>query len=102
MEIEQLQLTEKDFTLIVEALDYLPDRHAVSDIMGDLLGTMMAPDDEARKKIQQEKVIRELKNKAAKDALKEDIRILQGKLLMFKRYLIEHNALQQVEDILKR
>jgi hypothetical protein len=46
--------------------------------------------------------VEQLKRQKERDALKEDIRILQGKLLLFKRYLIEQDALRQTREILNQ
>lgn len=102
MEMQNLSLTERDFTLLVDALDHLPDKNIASDLMGDLLMGLSTQDENQRKKILQDRALKEVKLKKDRDALMEDVRILQGKLLMFKRYLIENNALQQVDEILSR
>lgn len=102
MEMQQLNLCERDFALIIEALDHLPQKNIASDLMTDILKGMVATSEEERKQIVQEKVLREIKQKAEKEALIEEVRILQGKLLLFKRTLIEKNALNQVDEILSR
>ncbi|MEP7317193.1 MAG: hypothetical protein ABI921_00575 [Panacibacter sp.] len=64
--LQQLNLTEKDFDLIIEGLENLPE-----------------------KEMEQKIII-----------LKEDIKILQGKLLMLKRHLMQEGALSTTYDIL--
>jgi hypothetical protein len=104
MDIKNLELTERDFQLLVDGLDSLPEKNAAGEMMTDLFVGMLKKDSDAdsqsltdfEKKRQSEK----LKKERDKEALKEDIKILQGKLLMFKRYLIQQDALKQVGEML--
>jgi hypothetical protein len=103
MDLRNLQLTERDFQLLVDGLDTLPNKDFAGDIMEGLMMGMLKKDggdntqlSDFEKKRQAEK----LKKERDKEMLKEDIKILQGKLLMFKRFLIQQDALKQVDDIL--
>jgi hypothetical protein len=101
MDIQHLDLTEQDFQLIIDGLDELPNKGAAGDIMFTLLGATLAGDNpEAQAKIKAEADKKARAEKASKEQLKEDIRILQGKLLSLKRWLITQGALKQVNDIL--
>ena len=105
MEIKDLQLTENDFKLLIDGLDALPERGLAGEMVVDLIEGIMGegkPKNDA--KIQFDKLKREREKNAKqkeKQMLTEEIKILQGKLLMFKRYLIETDALKQVNEILK-
>lgn len=102
MDIKNLELTERDFQLLVEGLDVLPEKGISGEIMESLFVGLLKKEGDSpeladyEKKRQAEK----LKKERAKEALKEDIKILQGKLLMFKRFLIQQDALKQIDDIL--
>lgn len=99
-QIRMLNLTSKDFDLMVAGLDELPNKGIVGDMMGAMLGSMLAKDDESRER---EIKKRELEMKKKEDAnafLKEEIKILQGKLLMLKRYMQENKLLSEAYDIL--
>lgn len=101
MDIKNLELTEADFKMLVDGLDALPEKGIAGELVGVMIEGMLSdrnPETMARYKREQE-----TKRKAAdlaKETLKDDIRILQGKLLMFKRWLIETNALKQVNDLI--
>lgn len=98
---QDLNLSEKDFDLIIEGLDSLPDKGLAGEMMGDLLGAMLskeAPDEKGKFMLDRERKKHEKESKQRE--LKEDIRILQGKLLMLKRYLREQGALKETYDII--
>lgn len=102
--IKHLNLTEKDFTLIVKGLDALPDSGAAGEMMGDLMISMLVKKDGDPKMVsdmERDREERKRKIKQERELMLEDIRILQGKLLMLKRYLIENNLLSQVTEILR-
>lgn len=103
MEIKNLDLSDRDFQLLVEALDYLPEKNSTGEMMSSMIVSMIAGDRKDTpefKEYQRKEDIKRLQAAKEKEALKEDIRILQGKLLMFKRFLIQQNALKQVDEIL--
>jgi hypothetical protein len=101
MDIKNLELTENDFKMLVDGLDALPERGMAADIMGSLLEGMLGEKNpEAIAKMKREREDKKRMEDQKKDALKEDVKILQGKLLMFKRWLIENNALTQVNEMI--
>lgn len=100
-QIKQLNLTEKDFQLLVDGLDALPEKGAAGSMMVDLIGAAMLKDEdrpefERKRKAESEKRERERKN------MMDDIRILQGKLLILKRHLITENLMSEVNDSLSK
>lgn len=100
-QIKHLNLTEKDFQLIVEGLDSLPEKGVSGDLMMGLIGVMITKDDpESQAKLKKQTDEREAKRKRERDAMIDDIKILQGKLLMLKRYLQENKLLQDAYEIL--
>lgn len=102
MDIKDLQLTENDFNLLFDGLDCIPNKDAAREIMGSLLeGILDDTNLEAAEKYKRERDAKRIVADRAKAALIEDVRILQGKLLMFKRWLIQMDALKQVEDFVR-
>ena len=100
-DLKQLNLTEKDFDLIVEGLDTLPEKGIAGELMGGLFEAILTKDDPTIKdKWQIEREKRQREREVKNRMLKEDIKILQGKLLMLKRYLIEQGALKEAYDII--
>lgn len=98
--LKHLNLTERDFELIINGLEELPNKNQVGELLGDLMLGMVSKDDpEAHAKIKREREERMRNAKKERDMEKEDIKILQGKLLMLKRYLIEQDAFNQATDI---
>jgi hypothetical protein len=88
--------------MLVDGLDCLPHKDQASDIMESLFVGMMKRegDNPQMTDFEKKRAAEKLKKERDKEALKEDIKILQGKLLMFKRFLIQQDALKQVDDIL--
>lgn len=100
-ELKQLNLNEKDFDLLVEGLDALPEKGIAGEMIGDLMGAMFMKDDEAAKaKYEADRDQKRRDKEDKQKMMKEDIKILQGKLLMLKRYLMEQGALNETYSIL--
>jgi chaperonin cofactor prefoldin len=98
--IQTINLTEKDFQLLVDGLEALPERGAAGELVGDLLFGMLDkdnPNSEGRSELKKHKE----KLKTERELLKDDVRVLQGKLIMLKRYLIENNLMQQATELLR-
>jgi hypothetical protein len=101
--LENLDLTEKDFDLLVQGLDALPEKGAAGEIMVGLLGAMMSKgDDEAKMKFESDREKERKQKEGERLLLTEDIRILQGKLLMLKRYFMENKLLGDAREIINR
>lgn len=99
--LKNLNLTEKDFDMLVEGLEALPERGAAGEMFMDLLTHSVTRDDiEGREKLMREREHRNKQKEQSKKLMQEDVRILQGKLLMLKRFFSEQNALSQAESIL--
>lgn len=93
-DLKSLNLTTDDFKLLIEGLDALPERGTAGELMGELLiASLMKDDSEAKSKMEQERKERKEKQQVEKERMQENIKILQGKLLMFKRYLQDNNLL---------
>lgn len=100
-ELQKLDLSEKDFMLIIDGLDALPKKDLAGEMMGDLLGALIMKDDsEGKRKMEIDREQRQLKAKREKETMIEDIKILQGKLLMLKRFLQQQGALRETYDII--
>ena len=99
-QLKHLNLTEKDFDMIVEGLDHLPNKTLPGEMLKDMMSAMLTKDKESMEKLthDRERKYKEMENN--KRELREDIKILQGKLLMLKRYLMQEGALKDTYDII--
>lgn len=103
MHPDQLNLTEKDFDLIIDGLDFLPERGSTGDILGEMLTAMILKgDNEGKEKMLRERERKQREKNEGQRILREDIKILQGKLLLLKRYLMQEGALKGAEDIINK
>lgn len=101
-ELKNVNLTEKDFDLMVEALDNLPNANAAGDLFGLLLTSLVTHDDpEAKIKIQAERERTKKEAEYQKKILTEEVRLLQGKLIAVKRFMRENRLMKEVNDLLK-
>lgn len=95
------ELSEKDFALILEALEYLPYKNVSKKAMLAGLVEAIIPDGEkkqeylAKAKIEEEQFFNELEIKI------ENIKILEGKLLTMKRSAQERKAMEEINNTLK-
>jgi hypothetical protein len=100
-ELEQLNLTEADFKLLNEGLDCLPNKDVGGDLMIALLTSMVAKDDpEMKSKMESDRKSENLKRERAKQMMMEEVRILQGKILLLQRHLRMNGLLKQANDLL--
>jgi len=99
-ELKNVNLTEKDFDLMVEALDYLPNAKIATDLIGMLI-TSVIDDPEAKTKMQAEREQKRKKTEYEKKLLTEEVRLLQGKLIAVKRFMRENRLMKEVNDLLK-
>lgn len=98
--LKQLNLTEDEFKMIVDGLDQLPNKGNIGDMMIHMLTASMSKDNpEAKAKMEAELEKESRKKELEKEILIENIKILQGKLLLFKRFLQQEGALQQAKSI---
>lgn len=101
MNLQDIQLTEQDFNMLIDSLDQLPNKHKMSSFTADILGTMMfkpGSHEEQQFKKERERIDRQHKKEI--DDMKEEIAILKSKMIMLKRYLITNGALKTTNKIL--
>lgn len=103
-ELKNLQLETKDFDLLIQGLENLPNKDMAGEMMVDMLSMAFAGKDEDfdKNKLAREREERKRESAKAKEALVEDIKILQSKLILLKRYLVQNNLLKDVENILRK
>lgn len=102
-DLKNLQLEEKDFDLLLKGLEVLPSSDLAGEMMIDLFSMAFAKDDpEAKQKLLEDKENRKRAKEKEKQHLIEEVKILQGKLLLLKRYLIQNNLLKDAENILRK
>lgn len=102
IDIKNLDLTKKDFDMLIEGLEHLPHKSDAGEMIGDLMTAMLTNKDNKNdvEKMKREREEKYKKKKEQDHELIEDIRILQGKLLTLKRYLKQEGALKEAEDII--
>lgn len=101
MNIQELQLTEQDFDLIIAGLNELPNKGFAGLMLGAMFKGIMTKDDpEAKAKYEIEQKAEQHRVECEKKALDEDISVLKGKLIMLKRFLVTNGALKTVDDII--
>lgn len=97
--IKNLNLTDKDFKMLVDGLDALPHAGRTGELLMDLMSETMLKghiSEEAQRKMDAQK----RKMEHEKEMLTEDAKILQGKLLMLKRYLTENKLMNEINETL--
>ncbi|KAB8156175.1 hypothetical protein EZY14_002850 [Kordia sp. TARA_039_SRF] len=100
--LKDINLTENDFQLLVEGLEALPEKGVAGDIMGEILMTaFMKDDDQAMSEMKSKREIERREKEKKKQLLTEEIRILQGKLLQMKRYMIANGLITKVHEIIE-
>ena len=86
----EVKLTEKEFEVIIEALDYLPSKGDAGKLIGKLLAASLCRDnEEAKQKMDIEMANQDLKDEAEKKELKKQSSIIAGKLYMMKDNIVE-------------
>jgi hypothetical protein len=98
-QLKMLGLTEPDFDLLVAGLDQLPHKGDVQELVTQMMRGIGKTPEEHRVLTDQYRAQLQKKEKE-KATLIEDIRILQGKLLMLKRYMKDNELLQSVNEII--
>lgn len=101
MNLQEIQLTEADFNLLIDGLDALPEKGAAGLMMGSLIGSLLAGND-PRMQASVDKTVKrqEDAHAAKKKAIEEEITLLKSKLILLKRYLITNGALRTTNKIL--
>jgi hypothetical protein len=100
--MENLELTDAEFKMLVDGLAMLPFKRNSGSSLYDMLINVIdlhETPEEKRKREQAVKVQRE-KDAADLETLIEDVRVLQGKLITYKRYMAEQNGLNKTNKII--
>lgn len=85
-----IKLTEKEFNVIIEALEYLPNKNQDGKLFQKLMVYLVCRDnEEAQQKAQEEFAVQELKEEADRRTAKKQCGIITGKLYMMKDQLVE-------------
>lgn len=97
-QLQNLALTEKDFDMMVEGLEELPNKGAAGDMLVDLFSSAMLDDGPEKDKFKKEREAENKKAERKKELVKENVRVLQGKLITMKRLLIDNKLMEQAND----
>lgn len=100
--IKNIGLTDKDFDMINEALENLPSKDAAGRLFTGLFKTMLIKDEEKLKEMQKKDSEEEAERKHELKLLKEDIRILQSKIIQLKRIFYNDRLDSEINDALNR
>jgi len=100
MEIPKLKLSNREFKLIFDGLENLPNKDAAGEIMLGLMTAAICKTDEEKEKMKRTNAEEKEKKEAEKEMLLEDIKILQAKLIQLKRWMTENNLIEQSIEIL--
>lgn len=100
-DLKNFGLTVKDFDLLIDGLETLPEKGVAGEMMGMMLEGLISKDDPvAQEKVKRDRE-RQMKEKEyARNLMREDIRILQGKLYQLKRFMQENNLLEEANNII--
>ena len=86
----EVKLTEKEFDVIIEALEQLPNKPQDGKLGIKLLGNIMLRDSEEHmQKFNDELALQELKEEAERKECKKKCSIITGKLYMMKDNIVE-------------
>ena len=84
-----MKLTEKEFDMLIEALEQLPNKSGDGKLATRLMAKMLLGDDkEAMEKAENEFAIQEMKEEAERKE-KKKCGIITGKLYMMKEQIVE-------------
>ena len=96
-QIKSLGLTVNDFELIIKGLDAIPSSERSGELMGGVLDMLLSRSDPgAAAEIKRKMDIERAKRKRELDIMMEDVKLLQGKLIMLKRLLIENDLMESL------
>lgn len=85
-----MKLTEKEFDMIIEALEQLPNKPQDGKLGIRLMAKLMFKDDEeAMQKAEDELTLREMKEEAERKETKKKCGLISGKLYMMKDQIVE-------------
>lgn len=97
--LKDLELTANDFKLLVDGLDALPYKGQSAEIMGDMMGAALIKDKVELERFMAARDKKRMQADRERETKMEDIRILQGKLLMLKRYMESQDLLKEIGDL---
>lgn len=101
MDLQDIQLTEADFDMLIEGLDVLPEKGSTGMLLAELVGGMLGDKDPRMQKAVDATLNKDkAKKEAHKKQLREETTLLKSKLIMLKRYLITNGALKTTNKIL--
>lgn len=85
----EMKLTEKEFEVIIEALENLPNKNDAGSIVSQLTASLLCRDDESKQKIEEKIEEMNQRRETEKKELKKQAGIISGKLYMMKEQIVE-------------
>lgn len=103
LSVKDLELTNEDFAMLMDALEHLPAKNMGNEILSAMMDATLASRSPQQKAEIERKRKTEAENmrKERNDVI-EQVRLLQAKIIMMKRLLIQENALKEANDILNK
>lgn len=99
-DLKQINLTDKEFNLIISALDQYPNQGKMASFMADMLLGSLIKDEEKKNEYERSRKLAEEKQNREKEIMIEDIKILQAKLISLKRFMAENSLMSDVKNII--
>lgn len=97
-----MKLTEKEFDVIIEALEQLPNKPQDGKLGAKLLARLLLKDnEEGMQKFEDGFAIQELKEKAERKACKKKCSVITGKLYMMKDKIVEPPVPFNIQEMTK-
>lgn len=101
MNLQDIQLTEQDFDMLIEGLGVLPEKGSTGIMLAELVGGMIAGNDPRANAIVDQHLNKEKRGREEKKKQQaEEITLLKSKLILLKRYLVTNGALKTTNKIL--
>ena len=85
-----IKLTEKEFEVIIEALEQLPNKPQDGKLAAKLMAHLLFKDnEEGKQELEDEFALQELKEEAERKECKKKCGVITGKLYMMKDNIVE-------------
>jgi hypothetical protein len=99
---EIITLTEKDFSMMNEALDALTKhRHPMEGMMFEIMTEKLIGSDKVMlEQMKREKALHDDRERKKVEAITEEVRLLQAKLIQLKRELIAKANLKETDSLI--
>lgn len=103
LSVKDLDLTTEDFTMLMDALEHLPFKNTGNDVVDAMMdGVLAAHSPEKKDEISRKRKVKLAQDQRERADVIEKIRLLQAKIIMIKRVMIQENALKEANEIINK